>query len=93
MDEAILGWMPMGFAALLAGAGVVLLAVLRPRWQRAATFAERAQTCLLGWAMAESLSLFGAVYILLSGGEVPLFLAGLGLFFITWWVLPLKAPD
>lgn len=49
---------------------------------------RRAGLCIAGWAMGEGVALYGAVILLLGGGPL-LFLAGLLLFGIAWFLLPI----
>lgn len=79
------------FYVLLAGhlGGIWLL---RQRADRAEAFQQRARLLIIGYALAEALVFFGAVYLLLTG-NASLFLGGLIVFLLAFLILPLRPPS
>lgn len=76
----------------------VLISVLVGGWlvkqraDRAETCEQRTGVLLVGYALAEGLTLFGGVYLLMTGSTV-LFLGGLLVFLLAFQVLPVQSND
>ncbi len=63
--------------------------LIRQRADMAEAFAKRAQLLIVGYALAEGLVLFGAVYLFLTGNTI-LFLGGLLVFLVAFFFLPIQ---
>ena len=88
MDEGVTDTLRYVFYALVA---IHLIGILLVG-QRAAgteTFTRRARLLIIGYALAEGLVLFGGVYLLLTGNAV-LFLGGLLVFLVAFFLLPIQ---
>lgn len=76
------------FYGVLLGVGGLLGFVYR-RWKQTDVPARRGVLSLIGYALGESLALFGAIYILLTGSTM-LFGAGLIAFLGTFLLFPVE---
>lgn len=63
---------------------------MRQRAEKATSYAQRASFTLVGYALAEGLTLFGAVNLLLTGGYL-LFLVGLLVFLLAFLMFPVAS--
>ncbi len=88
MTEPVASTLRMVFYVLLAG-HLVGIALVRQRADRAEAFTQRAKLLIVGYALAEALVLFGALYLFLTG-NATLFLGGLVVFMLTFLMLPLQ---
>ena len=68
---------------------IVAIWMIRQRAGKAESFAQRGKLLLIGYALAEWLTLFGAIYLLLAG-NASLFLGGLLLFMVAFAILPIN---
>ncbi len=87
MDEgaaSVLRYVFYGFVAV----HLIGIALVRQHAGSAETFAQRARLLIVGYALAEGVVLFGAVYLFLTGNTV-LFLGGLLVFLVAFFMLPL----
>ena len=91
MSASVASTLRIVFYVLLAShlAGIWLL---RQRADLAETFQQRARLLIIGYALAEALVFFGAVYLLLTG-NASLFLGGLLIFMLAFLLLPLAPPS
>ena len=88
MDDAALGVFRLViFAVALAGLGLLLF--LRNRRDRQADARQAFTYALIGWALAETVAILGAVYWLLGGGPL-LYGAGVLLFGVAWMLFPIR---
>ncbi len=92
LDEAAFEVMQLVFVALLAAEGAALY-VIKKKWEAAPTLQAKATFNIIGWALGEGLALFGAVMILLSGGQVLFYLGGLLFFALAWLMFPIPEAD
>lgn len=76
----------------VAAAAAVSVALVRRLCLGATTYHRRASLSIAGWAVAEMVAIFGAVYLLLFGSGL-VFLVGLILLGLTWLALPLPAQS
>ena len=74
---------------LLLASSLVGIWLMRQRADRTEAFPQRAKLLILGYALAEVLVFFGAVYLLLTG-NATLFLGGLLVFMLAFLLLPLQ---
>ncbi|ARA94355.1 hypothetical protein AWN76_015145 [Rhodothermaceae bacterium RA] len=88
MDEGLRQGFNVAFP-LMAFAALGGLLLLRRRYGQSTPEQQRTY-CVIGWALGEGVSLFGAVILLLGGGPL-FFLAGLLLFGIAWLLLPIPS--
>ena len=85
--SSVLRYVFFGFVAV----HFVGIALVRQRAGSAETFSQRARLLIVGYALAEGLVLFGGVYMLLTGSAV-LFLGGLLVFLVAFFLLPIEPP-
>jgi hypothetical protein len=77
------------------GVLIIVLVVgwlMKLRADRAETFEQRAGVLIVGYALAEGLTMFGGVYLLLTGSAV-LFLGGLLVFMLAFQMFPIQSND
>lgn len=89
LDEESAAVMRYVFYGLVA-AHLLGIWLIRQRADMAEAFTKRAQLLIIGYALAEGLVLFGAVYLFLTGNTV-LFLGGLLVFLVAFFFLPIQS--
>ena len=88
VDEELTGILRLVFyASLVLTMGAIW--VIRQRAGQAEGFTQRGKLLLIGYAVSEWLTLFGAVYLFLSG-NASLFLGGLLVLVIAFALLPIS---
>ncbi len=90
-DEQVASIMSTIFYLILATT-IGALWVIRQRADKAETFAKRAPLLIVGYAAAEWLTIYGAVYLVMTG-VASLFLGGLLVFLIAFAILPIQGPS
>lgn len=83
---SILQYTFFGLALLVLGG----MLIIQKQTKQAASFEKRASLLLVGYALAEGVTLFGGVILLLTG-RVLLFLVGLLIFFLAFLLFPLTS--
>ncbi|MFQ5571861.1 MAG: hypothetical protein ACE5G0_19455 [Rhodothermales bacterium] len=83
--------MRLAFIGVFAVAAVGM-ALMRRQVQRAGTFAKKAQRSLVGYALAEGVALYGAIYLFITGSAL-LFLVGLLVFLVAFLMFPVPGSE
>lgn len=88
-DPAVFRVLLLAFGAVAVG-GLVAVAVVRSAQSNATTIAREGTLALVGWAIGESIALFGGVIYLLTS-QPALYLVGVMIFLATLLMVP--APE